>query len=105
MEVAKLSAPPNLEVRSVSCNQSAIKRWLSSELEETVFSLTNELFMTKHWTRTLKFTLHRACVLNNVVITTVIEMVEILDGRVGKRSVERVKYVINNLLHLVIVKY
>ena len=56
----------------------------------------------------LKFTLHRTRVLNNVVITTVIEMVEmveILDGRVGKRSVERVRYVINNLLHLVIVKY
>ena len=32
-----------------------------------------------------------------------VEMVEILDGRVGKRSVERVRYVINNL-HLVIVK-
>ena len=44
----------------------------------------------------LKFMLHRACVLNNVVITTVIEMVEILDGRVGKHSVERVRYVINN---------
>ena len=49
--------------------------------------------------------------LNNVVITTVIEMVEmvemveILDARLGKRSVERVRYVINNLLHLVIVKY
>ena len=45
---------------------------------------------------------------NNVVITPVIEMVEkveILDGRLGKRSVERVRYVINNLLHLVIVKY
>ena len=45
------------------------------------------------------------CYLNNVVITTVIEMVEmveILDGRLGQRSVE---YVINNLLHLVIVKY
>ena len=44
----------------------------------------------------------------NVVITTVIEIVEtvkILDGRLGKRSVERVRYVINNLLHLVIVKY
>ena len=42
------------------------------------------------------------------VITTVVEMVElveILDGRLGKRSVERVRYVINNLLHLVIVKY
>ena len=46
--------------------------------------------------------------LNNVVITTVIEMVEmveILYGGLGKRSVERVRYVINNLLHLVIVKY
>ena len=31
-----------------------------------------------------------------------VEMVEILDGRLGKRSVERVRYVINNL---VIVKY
>ena len=29
-------------------------------------------------------------------------MVEILDGIVGKRSVERIRYVINNLLHLVI---
>ena len=40
----------------------------------------------------LKFMLHRALVLNNVVITTVIEMVEmveILDGRVCNRSVER----------------
>ena len=46
--------------------------------------------------------------LNNVVITAVIEMVEmveILDGRLGKRSVELVRYAINNLLHLVIVKY
>ena len=34
-----------------------------------------------------------------------VEMVEILDGRLGKRSVELVRYVINNLLHLVIVKY
>ena len=34
-----------------------------------------------------------------------VEMVEILDGRLGKRSVEPVRYVINNLLHLVIVKY
>ena len=48
MEVAQLSAHPNLEVRSVSCNESAIKRWLSSELEETGYSLTHELFMTKH---------------------------------------------------------
>ena len=53
MEVAKLSALPNLKVRFVSCNESAIKRWLSSELEETVFSLTYELFMTKHHTVTL----------------------------------------------------
>ena len=53
MEVAKLAAPPNLEVRFVSCNESAIKRWLSYELEETVFSLTHELFMTKHHTVTL----------------------------------------------------
>ena len=46
--------------------------------------------------------------MNNGVTTTVIEMVEtveILDGRLGNRSVERVRYVINNLLHLVIVKY
>ena len=64
---------------------------------------------------TLYYTLHTEhayCLsyrfLNNVVVTTVIEMVEmveILDGRLGKRSVERVRYVINNLLHLVIVKY
>ena len=54
MEVAKLSTPPNLEVRLVSCNESAIKKWLSSELEETVFSLTHELFRTKHHTVTLR---------------------------------------------------
>ena len=63
---------------------------------------------------TLYYTLHTEhayCLsyrfLNNVVITTVIEMVEmveIVDGRLGN-SVERVRYVINNLLHLVIVKY
>ena len=46
MEVAKLCAPPNLEVRYVSCNESAKKRSLISELEETVFSLIHELFMT-----------------------------------------------------------
>ena len=34
-----------------------------------------------------------------------VEMVEIRDVRLGQRSVERVRYVINNLLHLVIVKY
>ena len=38
ISVAKLSAPPNLEVRYVSCNESAKKRCLSSELEETVCS-------------------------------------------------------------------
>ena len=64
---------------------------------------------------TLYYTLHTEhayCLsyrfLNNAVITTVtemVEMVEILDGRLGKRSVERVRYVINNLLDLVIVKY
>ena len=63
---------------------------------------------------TLYYTLHTEhayCLsyrfLNNIVITTVIEMVEmveILDGRLGKHSVKRVRYVINNLLHLVIVK-
>ena len=68
---------------------------------------------------TLYYTLHTEhayCLsyryLNNVDITTfieMVEMVEILDGRLGQRSVERVRYVINNvinnLLHLVIVKY
>ena len=61
---------------------------------------------------TLYYTLHTEhayCLscrfLNNIVITTIIEVVEILDGRLGKRSVKRVRYVINNLLHLVIVKY
>ena len=57
---------------------------------------------------TLYYTLHTEHVyclsyrfLNNVIITTVIEMVEmveILDGRLGKRSVEQVRYVIKNLL-------
>ena len=59
----------------------------------------------QHIFHTLYFTLHSARVLSNLVLTTVIEMVKILDGRVGKHSVERVRYVINNLLHLVIVKY
>ena len=36
----------------------------------------------------LYFTLHCARALNDVVLTTIIEMVEILDGRVGKCSVE-----------------
>ena len=41
------------------------------------------------------------CFLNNVVTTTVIEMVEmveILDGRLGKRSVERVRYVTRKMV-------
>ena len=64
---------------------------------------------------TLYYTLHTEhayCLsyrfLNNVVINTIIEMVEmveIIDERLGQRSVERVRNVINNLLHLVIVKY
>ena len=58
---------------------------------------------------TLYYTLHTEhayCLsnrfMNNVVATTVIEMfemVKILDARLGKHSVERVRYVINNLLH------
>ena len=58
MEVAKLSALPKLEVRFVSCNE-AIKRRLNSELEETVISLTHELFMTKHHIVTLSISLQR----------------------------------------------
>ena len=54
---------------------------------------------------TLYFTLHCVRVLNDVVLITVIEKVEIMDRRVGKHPIERVRYVINNLLHLVIVKY
>ena len=41
--------------------------------------------------------------MNNVVITTVIEMVEMvekLDRRLGKGSVERVRYVINKFITL-----
>ena len=58
---------------------------------------------------TLYYTLHTGhayCLsyrlLNNVVITTtvidMVEMVEILDGRLCKRSVERVRYVTRNVL-------
>ena len=78
------------------------------------FSMTNSV-RYQPILHTLYYTLHTEhayCLsyrfLNNVVITTVIEMVEmveILEGRLGKRSVERVRYVINNLLHLVFVKY
>ena len=58
--------------------------------------ILHTIYYTQH-------TEHACCLsyrlLNNVVITTVIEtveMVEILDRRLGKRSVERVQYVINN---------
>ena len=57
---------------------------------------------------TLYYTLHTEhayCLsyrfLNNVVVTTVIEMVEmieIFDGRLGKRSVERVRYVTRKMV-------
>ena len=67
--------------------------------------ISHTLYYTLH-------TQHEYCLsyrfLNNLVITTDIEMVEIveiLDGRLGKCSVERVRYVKNYLLHLVIVKY
>ena len=43
MEVAKLSALPNHQVGSVSCNESAIKKWLSAELEETDQTLDRNL--------------------------------------------------------------
>ena len=87
---------------------SPFPREIISELHSKACNnlyILHTLFYTLH-------TEHAYCLsylfLNNVVITTVIEMVEmveILDGRLGKRSVERVRYVINNLLHLVIVKY
>ena len=51
------------------------------------------------------YTEHAYCLSYRFLNNVVIEMVEILDGRLGKCSVERVRYVINNLLHLVIVKY
>ena len=62
---------------------------------------------------TLYYTLHTEhayCLsyryLNNVdIVIEIVEMVEILDGRLGQSSVKRVRYVIHNLLHLVIVKY
>ena len=80
-----------------------------------LFPMTRSVRYQPILLHTLYYTLHTEhayCLssrfLNNVVITPVIEMVEmveILDGRLGKRSVERVRYVINNLLHLVIVKW
>ena len=67
--------------------------------------ILHTLYYTLHTEHAYCYSYH---FLNNVVKTTVIEMVEmveILDGRLDKRSVERVRYVINNLLDLVIVKY
>ena len=56
---------------------------------------------------TLYYTLHTEhayCLsyrfLNNVVITTVIEMVEMVERRLGECSVERVRYVINKFITL-----
>ena len=49
---------------------------------------------------TLYITLHCTRVLSNVVLTTIIEMVEILDRKVGKHSVERVRYVIKQFITL-----
>ena len=46
--------------------------------------------------------LHCARVFNNVVITTIIDMVEMVEklhGRVGKHSVERIRYVILHFGH------
>ena len=48
---------------------------------------------------TLYIMLHHACILNSAVLTTVIEMVEILEGGVCKHSVEQVRYVIKKFLH------
>ena len=87
---------------------------LHSSPAHCTFSMTRSMIY-QPILHTLYYTLHTGhayCLsyrfLKNVVITTVtemVEMVEILDGRLGKLSVERVRYVINNLLHLVIVKY
>ena len=100
--MAKLHSAPPREITSPFTHE------IISELHSKA---CNNLYIL----HTLYYTLHTEhayCLsyrfLNNVVITTVIEMVEmveILDGRLGKHSVERVRYVINNLLHLVIVKY
>ena len=57
---------------------------------------------------TLYYTLHTEhayCLSYRFLNIEMVEMVEILDGRLGQRSIERVRYIINNLLHLVIVKY
>ena len=79
--------------------------WYSTSSTTPIKVYRNTLFLTVYTEHAYGL---NYCFLNNVVISTIIEMiemVEILDGRLGKRSVERVRYVINNLLHLVIVKY
>ena len=96
---------------------SASPREITSPFTREIISVLhskacNNLYILHTLYYTLR-TEHAYCLsyrfLNNVVITTVIEMVEmveILDGRLGQRSVERVRYVNKQyLLHLVIVKY
>ena len=57
--------------------------------------ILHTLYYTQH-------TEHAYCLSYRFLNNVVIEIVEILDGRLG---FERVRYVINNLIHLVIVKY
>ena len=100
--------------RPESVSLASLSRQLHTSPAHCTFSMTRSVRYQPIF-NTLYYTLHTEhayCLsyrfLNNVVITTVIEMVEfveILDRRLDKRSVERVRYVINNLLHLVIVKY
>ena len=105
-------APPSLRVIRTKFARTIIYIYYIPPPLTVHFSMTRSV-RYQPILHTLYYTLHTEnayCLsyrfLNSVVITTVIEMVEmveILDGRLGKLSVERVKYVINNLLHLVIV--
>ena len=88
MEVAKLAAPPNLEVRLVSCNESAIKRWLSSELEETVFSLSHELFMSKHHTVTLSYAARASYYGKKYFFCQKIPLVQVIETMMRLRNVQ-----------------
>ena len=95
--------PPNHGI-TITC----ISREISIEHPSVGLASLAQANYTPYITRTEHAYCLSYCFFNKVVITTVIEMVEmveILDGRLGKHSVERVRYVINNLLHLVIVKY
>ena len=106
-----------LSMRAFGPRISAYAFWTTTDIHTDIIYHAKSRLNTPVWgsLRSPNYTLHTEhayCLsyrfLNNVVVTTVIEMVEmveILDGRLGKRSVERVRYVINNLLHLVIVKY